>query len=283
MTTSNEGDWLDRVEARAARFARPLRDGLVIVGIGRALWFFFVQGIRPWEFFGVDARAYWRVDLAHPYAHASLGDVSSYLYSPAFAQAISPLWILPLPAFLALWTVMLSVAFAWLVRPWPWAIPILILPIVYELCVGNIHFLIAAGIVLGFRRPFPWALPFLTKITPGVGVAWFAFRREWQRLAIALGVTAAIVAASFALNPTAWFEWVAYLTPSSGGSQLLLPRLVVALFMLAIGASRGWRWLVPVAVWVALPVIYVNSWVILLAIIRLRERQPAASPREPGR
>ncbi len=167
---------------RAPRFARPVRDALIVVGVGRALWYFFVQDIRPWEFLGVDARAYWRVDLAHPYAHAALGDVSSYLYSPAFAQAISPLWILPFPAFFALWTVLSVATFAWLVRPWPWAIPILILPIVYELCVGNIHFLIAAGIVLGFRRPWTWALSFLTKITPGVGVAWFAFRREWRRL-----------------------------------------------------------------------------------------------------
>ena len=53
--------------------------------------------------------------------------------------------------FDALWTVLLVATLGWLVRPWPWAVLILVLPISYELFVGNVHFLIAAAIVLGFR------------------------------------------------------------------------------------------------------------------------------------
>ena len=43
------------------------------------------------------------------------------------------------------------------------------------------------AIVLGFRWPFTWAFVLLTKVTPGVGLLWFAVRREWRSLAIALG------------------------------------------------------------------------------------------------
>ena len=55
-----------------------------------------------------------------------------------------------------------------------------------------------------------------------------------------------------------------------------MPRVIAAVLMVAFGALTGRRWLVAVAVWISLPVIYINSWVVLLAIIRLRERTAAA-------
>ena len=159
---------------------------------------------------------------------------------------------------------------AWLVRPWPWVVPILVLPIIYELCVGNVHFLIAAAIVLGFRASAAWAFPILTKLTPGVGVTWFVVRREWRALAVALGVIGAITAVSFVLGPTAWADWIDLLVSSPGRSQLLPLRVAGAAVLVVFGAWTGRRWLVPVAVWIALPIVWINSWVILLAIIRLR-------------
>jgi len=262
---------------RLARFGRPARDALVVVGILRALYYFFVQDIKPWEFAGVDARAYWGIDLAHPYVGSGVGDVSTYLYSPAFAQLMAPFSALPFPVFFALWTALSVMILVWLVRPWPWAVPILILPIIYELCVGNVHLLVAAAIVLGYRVSATWAFPILTKITPGVGVGWFLVRREWRALALALGVTGAIVAVSFALSPSAWADWIDLLLASPGRSQLLLIRVIGAAALVAVGAWTGWRWVVPIAVWIALPIIWINSWVILLAVIRLRERQASAS------
>jgi hypothetical protein len=262
---------IDQTGVFVARFSRPIRDGLILVGLARAAYYYLVQGIHPWTFPGVDARAYWRIDLAHPYVGSGLGDVSTYLYSPAFAQVMAPLSLLPFPVFDALWTVLLVATLAWLVRPWPWAVLILLLPISYELFVGNVHFLIAAAIVIGFRRPAAWAFPILTKITPGVGLLWFVVRREWRALAIAIGVTAAVVLASFALWQAAWMDWIAFLIGSPGRSEMLVVRLVFAALLVAFGAMTGRRWLVPVAVWLSLPVVWVNSWVILLAIIRLRE------------
>ena len=269
---------LDRAGLVLARFARPVRDGLIVVGLGRAAYYFFVQGIQPWTFIGVDARAYWQVNLAHPYLTSGVGDVSAFLYSPAFAQVMAPFSLLPFPAFDALWTALLLVVCAWLIRPWPWAGLMLFLPISYELFVGNVNFLIAAAIVLGFRAPAIWAFPILTKIAPGLGLLWFAVRREWRALALALGGTAAVAAVSFALAPSAWSDWFAFLLASSGRSDLLVPRTVIAAGLLAFGAATGRRWLVPVAVWMALPNVILNSWVILLAAIRLRSREVPDSP-----
>ena len=262
---------VDQAGAVVTRFSRPIRDGLIIVGLARAAYYYLVQGIHPWTFVGVDARAYWGIDLAHPYVGSGLGDVSTYLYSPAFAQVMAPLSLLPFPVFDALWTVLLVATLAWLVRPWPWAVLILFLPISYELFVGNVHFLIAAAIVLGFRRPAAWAFPILTKITPGVGLLWFVVRREWRALAIAIGVTTGVVLVSFVLSPSAWADWTAFLIASPGRSEMLVVRLVVAALLVAFGAATGRRWLVPVAVWLSLPVVWINSWVILLATIRLRD------------
>ena len=84
-------------------------------------------------------------------------------------------------------------------------------------------------------------------------------------------MTGAIVAVSYALNPTAWADWIALLLASPGRSQLLALRVVIAAGLVAVGAWTGRRWLVPVAAWLALPIIWINSWVILLAIIRLRD------------
>lgn len=266
---------MDRAGAFVARFSRPIRDGLIIVGLARAAYYYVVQGIHPWTFAGVDARAYWGIDLIHPYVGSGVGDVSSFLYSPAFARVMAPLSMLPFPVFDALWTILLIVTLVWLVRPWPWATLILFLPISYELFVGNVHFLIAAAIVIGFRRPAAWAFPILTKITPVVGLLWFGVRREWRAMASAVGVTAAVVIVSFALSPSAWMDWIAFLLASPGASQLLVVRLMMASLLVALGAVTGRRWLVAVAVWLSLPLVYVNSWVILLAAIRLRE--PVAS------
>jgi hypothetical protein len=269
------------LSALMARFGRPLRDALVLVGIGRALVYVVVQGIHPWEFLGIDARAYWTVDLAHPYLRSGVGDVSTYLYSPAFAQLLAPFSLLPFWVFFAAWTAVSAVLLAWLVRPWPWVVPMLVLPIGYELCVGNVHFLLAAALVVGLRAPAAWAFPLLTKITPGVGALWFLARARWRAFAMAAGATALAVGISVVLSPSAWVDWIAFLLASPGRTDLLPERVALAAALVVAGARTNRPWVVPVAAWLALPVIWVNSWVLLLAVIRLREPRfgdgPAAS------
>ena len=47
----------------------------------------------------------------------------------------------------------------------------------------------------------------LTKITPAIGMVWHLVRREWRELGIAVGVTAAVVAIGFIVNPGLWRAW----------------------------------------------------------------------------
>jgi hypothetical protein len=259
----------EQLRAIAQRIRRPLRDALILVGIGRALWYFFVQGIQPWTFPGVDARAYWGIDLAHPYQVSAVGQLSTYLYSPAFAQLMAPFSAIPWPVFFGLWTAINLALLVWLVKPWPWVVPMLILPIIYELCVGNIHFLLAAVTVVGVRWAVAWPFAFLTKITPGVGSLWFVGRGEWRRFAIAIGSTLAIVAVSYALDPTAWQDWIAFLTREPSVAEWLPLRVVAAAVIVLVGARKGWAWTIAVAAWLAIPVIWVNAWVVLLGTVRL--------------
>jgi hypothetical protein len=260
-----------------ARYGRPIRDALVIVGLLRAGYYFFVQNIQPWTFLGIDTRAYYRVDLAHPYATSGVGDISSFLYSPAFAQVVAPFGILPFELFYGLWAAVSLAILWWLVRPWPWILPILSLPIIYELCVGNVNYLLAAAIVLAFRSPSFWAFPALTKITIGMGVLWFAVRREWRSCAIALATLVAIVAISFVLSPSAWLDWYAFLTASSGMNDQLPLRFAASIVLVAFGAMTNRPWLVPIAVWFAQPNVIINSWVILLAAVRLWRIPPVST------
>ncbi len=263
------------------RNRRAVRDALVILGLGRAFVYYALQGIDAVGAVGVDARAYWRVDLAHPYVASGVGDISTYLYPPIFAQVLAPFSLLPFQVFYVLWTVMAIGLIAWLVRPWPWALAIFALPISYELIVGQVHLVIAAVIVLGFTRPALWAIPILSKVTPGVGVLWFAFRREWRKLAIALGVTGALFAVSFVAYPTAWFEWVTFVLGSTQRGEALPLRVAIAVAIMAVAGLTNRRWLVPIAVTLAFPVVWVETYVVLLAMIRIVDDAGGLEAAEP--
>ncbi len=273
--------------------ARLLRDGylvLAIVFVGLRVF-----AIPPWAD-SVDAYAYWTTRTGNFYASAETGQIGAYLYSPAFAQVLTPLVALPLALFTALWTAVNLAALWWLVGRL--ALPLMLfLPIPLEIISGNVHLLYAVAIVLGFRYPATWALMLLTKITPGIGVLWFVVRREWRAFAIAVGASVAIALVSFVLDRSAWEQWLALLREDLAGAGQgtivtpgwyiaipLLPRLVVAAAIVAIAAWRDLRWLVPVAVVLALPVIWLNGLAVLTAMVplwRLRVRshevaEPAA-------
>ena len=122
----------------------------------------------------------------------------------------------------------------------------------------------------------------LTKVTPGVGLLWFVVRREWRSLAIALGTTAAIVAVSYVIAPGQWADWFALLR-SDGGQESgrLLLRLVAAAALVTWGALTDRAWTVPIAAMLALPVIWMDSFAMLLAAVALKVRPPA-SVRQPA-
>lgn len=265
---------------------RLLRDGyFILAAVFVALRLF---GIEPWAD-SVDAFAYWTTRSGDFYATAETGQIGAYVYSPAFAQALAPLVALPLAVFTAAWTAINLAALWWLLGRW--ALPsLLFLPIPFEIISGNVHLLYAVAIVAGFRYPAGWALMLLTKVTPGIGLLWFLVRRDWRALAIALGLTAAVVAVSFLLDRAAWEQWIALLRSDlartgQGGLETpgwylavpLLPRLVVAALITAIAGLTDRRWLLPFAVVIGLPVLWLNGLAVLAAAVPLWLARPRAS------
>jgi hypothetical protein len=174
---------------------------------------------------------------------------------------------------------------------WYWVLPLP--PVLFDIIVGNVHILYAAAIVLGFRFPWTWSLMLLTKVTPGIGLLWFAVRREWRALAIALGATAAIVAVSALMVPDLWRQWFDLLLAHEQGEIPplalaripLLPRLIVAAVIITWGALTDRPWVLPIALLLAQPVIWLAGLSILVGILPLRGaagRQLAAQARPVG-
>jgi hypothetical protein len=263
---------------------RLLRDGYVILAIvfvGLRL-----LAIEPWDD-SVDAFAYWATRDGDLYGAADTGRLGSYLYSPAFAQLLAPFVWLPWPVFAAAWTALLLAIHRLVVGP-RLALPLLLfIPIPFEIVSGNVHLLYAAVIVFGFRYPALWALVVLTKVTPGLGLVWFLVRREWRALAIALSVTAAIATVSFLLAPADWWRWLDVLrrdavaplaTPGWYLPVPLLVRLPLATAIIAWGGLTDRRWTVPVAVALALPVLWLNGLAILAALVPLLRASRSALP-----
>lgn len=145
---------------------------------------------------------------------------------------------------------------------------------------------------LGFRYPWTWSFVLLTKVTPGIGLVWFAVRREWRALAIAVGATALVAGVSFVLAPWMWREWIELLVAEAGKPMApkaipipLWMRLPVALLVVAWGARTDRPWTVAVAAWLAIPAMWWYSSVMLLAMLPIRrwqrrtaEEAPLASP-----
>lgn len=260
--------------ARSSWLTDPRLGALLAVG----LWLAVVELAAPiGRSFGTgqDAIAYWSAQLADPYANSEWTVPPGYVYSPAFLQLVSPLTRLPWIAFMGAWAAILLVALRTLTGSRWFLLGLLAATI--EIAGGNISLLLGLAIVAGFRWPATWAFVLLTKITPGVGLLWFAVRREWRSLAIALGATALVVAVSATLMPTAWLQWIdvlqratKYDVTAAGVPLPFILRLPFAIGLVVWGARTDRRWTVPVASMLALPALWYGSLSMLLAVIPLR-------------
>lgn len=233
---------------------------------------------------GYDLTSYWLVNVDY----ANVTDLSGqgpFRYAPAVALLMAPLRLLPWEVLVALWLALQLAALWYIGRAWFLAL-VLFPPVWLDIVYGNINIFLAAMIVAGFRHPAVWAFALLTKVTPGVGVLWFAARREWRSLMVALGVTAAIVAASVAVQGLGlWFDWIAFLTASSAmplpADALpvpLLPRVVAAAALAIWAGLTDRRWAIPIAVTIAMPTLWVISLAPLIAIVGLVDRRAAVRP-----
>jgi hypothetical protein len=272
------------VSVRPDRFIGRSRSGMpaslsigafvVVVGV---LVAFRLLDVYPWNAAVFDLRTYWATRFGLDFSALHAGPAGAYLYSPAFAQLISPLTALPLPVFSAIWTALGGVLLYWLTGRR--ALAFLLLPIVLITVVqGQMDLAFAAVVVVGLRWPAIWALPLLTKVTPGVGLVWFLVRREWRSLGIALAATVAVVAISARIDPQAWAGWFALLGrsefPSTNDGLLFVPialwaRLPVAVAVVAWGAATDRPWTIPIAVTLGMPIVWLNSPTILVGMLPL--------------
>jgi hypothetical protein len=258
---------------------RALRHALWI-GLLPALWLLFGSRIAT---FGTDsAHAYWNVWRVGPYTLPP-GSPDAFNYSPAFAQLLRPLTLLPWPVFLVVWSLLLTAALVWLLWPlsprWRWLmLGYIVAPAVL---IGNIEAFLAVSAVVGLRYPVAWAFPLLTKVTPGLGPVWFAVRREWRSAGWAVLSTAVIVAVSYAIAPSLWADWLAFLssTPTPSTQDHYPPlwlRLPLALAVVVWGARRNRPASLAVAMVLAMPLWSSGVLLLLAAVPRLRRATLAA-------
>jgi len=241
-----------------------VRYRLTILGIVVAAWFGTIGD--PW--LGYDAHAYWAVRPWSPYTFDGSPDqYNAFRYSPAAAQVFSIVHVLPWPVFALLWFALLAALVVWLARGWTLAV-LAFIPIPWDIYFGNIDVLLAAAIIAGFRYPATWSIVLLTKGTPGVGLLWFAVRREWRQLAIALGVTAAIAGVSFLAAPGLWFEWPQAIlgVAHRPGVPIVALRVGAAALLIAWGARTDRRWTVVVGATLALGWLDIKTSALLVGL-----------------
>lgn len=155
-----------------------------------------------WHF--EDAGAYWnaaeRLREGGPlyFSSPDLGLPELYRYAPWFAFVWVPLTYLPAGLVMALWGVLLVAAAVWLI--WPdWrspasvALSLLVLPDLLRVTsTGNVQGLMLAALVLGLRSrwgPLVIGLAASLKVFPLAFAGVYLWRREWRKLALAIGVT----------------------------------------------------------------------------------------------
>ncbi len=266
----------------------PIQIGGWLVAVGT--WLMVVALAQPMGRqlrTGQEAFCYWVASLHAPYTLSDWTQPIAYVYSPAFLQAIAPLTELSWPVFFGVWTALLLLAVRFLTGPRLFAVGVLLATV--ELIGGNVSLFLAVAMVVGFRWPAAWAFVLLTKVTPGIGLLWFAVRGEWRSLGIALGATALVIAVSAILMPGAWLEWFGLLVRLAGreGTWAAIPipfvvRLPFAIAVVVWGALTDRRWTVPVAGMLALPALWYGGLTMLLAVVALRDPNRTRGPAEPS-
>lgn len=237
-----------------------------------------------WQLLGsnaVDLRFYYQPDLVDLYGRPDTGARNGTNYSPAFFQLVAPLGAIPFDVLAAGYRAVLLGLLVWMAGPF--TLPLLLwYPVASEINAANIQLVLAAAVCIGFRYPAAWAFVLLTKVSPGIGLLWFALNGKWRSLGYAVGATVAVVAVSGALLPGAWLEWFRFVLASPGGGTPsdpwywgLTERLPISVAFLVLAGAR--RWPVAIAATMALPVFYLISPSMIVGAVYLARRDFARS------
>ena len=204
-----------------------------------------------------DVRAYWeaalRVRQGLP-LYGGTDDPNSYAvfrYAPWFAWMWVPLTYLPRQAAELIWGALLGASslavLAALVRlrtAAAIALALLLLPMFFSLVqVGNVQPLLVAVLAFGISRwsgPLWIALAASIKATPILYVLVYAARREWTRVAVAVVITALLLApllladlSSYQTDPGASFSLYYYVSPIAWA--------IAAVASVLLAAWLAWR------------------------------------------
>ncbi len=268
-------------------WAEALFPWLIVVLVAADLSVTAVTSSLTIPYLAWDSHTYWvALNAQDPYAGAQVGAIGSFLYPPPFLQALAPLGRLPWPVFAFGWAAALTATAISLLRRVPhryhWLLPLLVWIAAADIWAGNINLLLAYAVVVAIEHSAAWPVVGLTKLTPAIGVLWHLFRREWRATAVAMGLTVALAALSWAAAPQLWRDWtlqVVFGRPIDGYAQSLpIPlavRLPMAAGLLWWGARVGRPAVVPLACTIALPVIWLNGLAMAVgaaALIDVRTR-----------
>jgi hypothetical protein len=258
---------------RPAARRRGVRDGLIITGwMACAIVPLMVVPIG--QSLGYDAYSYWSITLGDLYGRTFEGNftLGAFRYTPPIGLLLAPLGLLPWWLFLWLWMALMAACLAFLGGRWTLVV-LALPPAALELYHGNVHLLMAVAVAIGFRHPWAWSFVVLAKLTPGIGLLWFAVRREWRALALAIGATGVAALGAHLAAPDLWPEFVAATMSNLGQPQHFsvpppLPvRLPLAALLVVWGARTDRPWTVPVAAAMSLPIVWVHGLTIALAAI----------------
>jgi hypothetical protein len=265
---------VDRLTSLSLPAATPFvrRAGWIVASVGGLVplaWLLTTPG------HGFDFYAYWAVDLAHPYSITA--GFGAFHYPPPFIWLFAPLRLVPFEIGYWAWTALGAAALVWLTRRWALAW-LLFPPVTSELYHGNVHLFIAVALVAGFRATPAWAFVGLAKVTTGVVGLWPALRRDWRAVGILAATVALVCLPTVVVTPDLWAQWTAHLLvrsaqPNLWGAEIGIPlalRMVVALGLIAWGARQDRRWLMALAMPLAMPILWVHSLAVLAALPRLR-------------
>ena len=235
---------------------------LIALGIGWAVAVFVTftkmgNPVDAWCYYGFDPKNIWDPD-------------GCFLYSPPVAQLMGVIQgLMPFETFTFLLRAAETIVLAVVTGP-ALFFSLFIPAVAIELNAVNVNLLVVGAVLIGFRFPFEWAFVILTKITPGVGLLWFAVRREWRNLAIAIGATALIAGGSFLLAPDLWRQYFEQLGREPDDSIFVIGwRLPLAALVVIWGARTNHRWAMIVAVFLGMPRWYFLTPVILVGLFPL--------------
>ncbi len=265
----------DRASAAAReRWWNLLCFTLAFVALGYGLLVLYVYG--PF----IDTRSFW-LPWSRPIYEPGLPLwIPHFVESPVLALVLRPLGALPFWVFATAWTALAGATYWWLLRPLPAAPRLMafLAGLAFALN-GNVEWALALMVVVGMTQPSVWLLAAFTKIAPFVGFGWFVLQRDWRALATTSFVGALLVGASMALLPGAWSTWIGMLWAFRGQTAHagllipaipLVPRLALAVAVLAWGVARRQPLALPIVLVLAQPDL--QPWMLgyLAAAPRLR-------------